>query len=77
VAEFRVRYIDGTERAVEAQRVSTAGEQVVFEERVPETWRRIYAVPCDRVETVQRRIVEYNGTMRWISVPYEEVGAPR
>lgn len=66
---FRVEMIDGSERAVEAQRMTHGRDRVVFEYRAPEawtSWTTVLELSADQVAEVRRRVTENNGTHRWI-----------
>lgn len=79
MAQFKVRSFDGTERTVEAKRVSREGTRLIFHDRTRESWVRVCELPGADVSGVRRRIVEPNGSMRWITepLPDPDEGRPR
>jgi hypothetical protein len=67
VATYKVRYVDGREHEVIAQRVSADHDCTTFEVRREGSWQKLAEVPNSDVETVRQRITETNGSFRWVT----------
>jgi hypothetical protein len=67
VATYKVRYVDGREHEVFAQRVSADHDCTTFEVRREGSWQKLAEVPNSDVETVRQRITETNGNFRWVT----------
>lgn len=68
---FRIATHDGDERELRARRVRTLGPDVLLEERRGTGWAVVESVPRHDVAEVRRRIVELDGTARWIVQPLD------
>lgn len=67
MARYKVRYVDGREREVTAQRLSAEHDCTTFEIRRGGRWHELAQVANRDVETVRQRITEVNGSFRWIT----------
>jgi hypothetical protein len=67
VATYKVRYVDGREHEVIAQRVSGDHDCTTFEVRREGSWQKLAEVPNSDVDTVRQRITEANGNFRWVT----------
>lgn len=67
MATYKVRYVDGREREVIAQRVSADHNCTTFEVRREGSWQKLAEVPNTDVSTVRQRITEANGSFRWVT----------
>jgi hypothetical protein len=67
VATFKVLYVDGGEREVVAQRMRADSDSTTFEVRRDGGWQKLAELPSSDVDTVRRRIIEGNGTFRWVT----------
>ena len=67
MATYKVRYVDGREHEVIAQRVSTDRDCTTFETRREGSWQQLAQVANRDVETVRQRITETNGSFRWVT----------
>ncbi len=75
---FKVRCTDGTERDLQAQRVAVTREHTCFERREGEEWITLLELPSEVVSEVRRRVIETNGTFRWITArPVPRGGGPQ
>ena len=67
MATYKVRYVDGREHEVIAQRLSTDHDCMTFEVRREGNWQKLAQVANRDVETVRQRITEANGSFRWVT----------
>jgi len=67
VATYKVRYVDGREHEVIAQRLLTDPDCTTFEVRREGNWQKLAQVANSDVETVRQRITETNGSFRWVT----------
>jgi hypothetical protein len=67
VATYKAWYVDGREREVIAQRLSTDHDCTTFEIRREGSWQKLAQVANRDVETVRQRITEANGSFRWVT----------
>jgi hypothetical protein len=67
VATYKVRYVDGREHEVVAQRLSADHDCTTFEVRREGSWQKFAEVPNTAVATVRQRITETNGSFRWVT----------
>ena len=67
MATYKVRYVDGREHEVIAQRLSTDHDCTTFEVRREGSWQKLTQVANSEVETVRQRITETNGSFRWVT----------
>jgi hypothetical protein len=69
---FRIATHDGVERELRARRVRAHGPDVLLEERRGgRGWTVVESIPRHDVAEVRRRIVELDGTARWITQPLD------
>jgi hypothetical protein len=67
VPTCRVRTSDRRTLTVTAGRVVVADDQVRFQSSDGAGWTAVEVVPLHCVATVQRRVNEANGSLRWVS----------
>jgi hypothetical protein len=67
VATYKVRYVDGREHEVIAQRMSADDDSTTFEVRREGSWQKLTEVPNTDLATVRQRITEANGNFRWVA----------
>jgi len=67
MALFTVHGTDGSQRKVQARRVSQIGDRLVFRD---ESWKTVCDLPIDEVAEVRRRVVEHNGLERSVIAQY-------
>ena len=67
MATYRVRYVDGREHEVIAQRLSTDHDCTTFEVRREGSWHQLDQIANSDVETVRQRVTENNGSIRWVT----------
>lgn len=72
--QFKVRYVSGVIRQIEAQRAVRDETLVSFENRTSIGWEAQLQAPVETIESIRRRITDLDGTWRWI--PYRPQHAP-
>lgn len=73
--QFKIRTTDGEERLVVARRVVRHHSDTIFETPAGTSWRAICRMPSAEIESVRRRVVEFNGLTRWINEPTVQIAA--
>jgi len=77
VPTIEVRRTGGTERDLQAQRVAATRDHTCFERRTGEEWVTLLELPSDAIREARRRVIETNGSFRWVTAQSVRQGVPR